>query len=241
MLVLKKKIKEYLRKVGYSLYKSSSFVSPSSEQVTKTIINRNDKLIIFDVGAYIGNSAKKYSEWFPQSLIYSFEPFEPNFNELAKLTSQQIKSFNIGLSDEAKFGTLCINAGSSTNSILPLNKNASKLWGGIEDLNPVSKINCEFSTIDIFMEKNLINYIDFLKIDVQGAEFKVLEGAKKNLLSQNIKLIQVEVIVVSTYEGQKTMGFYLDLFESYGYKLKGISDMAHHQGQLLQLDMFFII
>ena len=86
MLVLKKKIKEYLRKVGYSLYKSSSFVSPSSEQVTKTIINRNDKVIIFDVGAYIGNSAKKYSEWFPQSLIYSFEPFEPNFNELAKLS-----------------------------------------------------------------------------------------------------------------------------------------------------------
>ena len=227
--------------MGYTIFKSISFLSPSSEQVLKSILKCDQKLIIFDVGAYIGNSAANYSTWFPRSQIYSFEPFKPHFKKLKKITSKQVSSFNIGFSDIAQTDALLINAGTGTSSMLALSENASALWGGITDLNPVSKSNCDFSTIDLFMEKNLINEIDFLKIDVQGAEFKVLEGAKKNLASKKIKLIQLEVIIVGTYEGQKTMGYYLNLFESLGYKLKGISDMAYHKGQLLQLDMFFIV
>ena len=227
--------------MGYTIFKSISFLSPSSEQVLKSILQCDKKLIIFDVGAYIGNSAANYSKWFPRSQIYSFEPFKPHFKKLKKIRSKQVSFFNIGFSDIAQTDALLINAGTGTCSMLALSENASALWGGITDLNPVSKSNCDFSTIDLFMEKNLINEIDFLKIDVQGAEFKVLEGAKKHLASKKIKLIQLEVIIVGTYEGQKTMGYYLNLFESLGYKLKGISDMAYHRGQLLQLDMFFII
>lgn len=238
---MKKIIKKFFQKMGYTISKSISFLSPSSEQVLKGILKSEKKLIIFDVGAYIGNSATNYSKWFPGSQIYSFEPFESNFKKLKKIKSSQVSSFNIGFSDIAQTEALLINAGTGTNSMLALSENASALWGGIKDLIPVSKSNCDFSTIDLFMEQNLIDEIDFLKIDVQGAEFKVLEGAKKHLASKKIKLIQLEVIIVGTYEGQKTMGFYLNLFESLGYKLKGISDMAYHRGQLLQLDMFFII
>ena len=90
-----------------------------------------------------------------------------------------------------------------------------------------------------FVLKNQIKNIDFCKIDVQGAEFKVLRGARRLLLNKIIKVIQIEVIIGNTYKTQKTLSYYLKLFENYGYKLKMISDFNIVNDNLVQVDIFF--
>ena len=52
------------------------------------------------------------------------------------------------------------------------------------------------STIDKILEEKGIEHVDFLKIDVQGAELLVLDGAKKTL--QNTEFILLEVSSIST-------------------------------------------
>ena len=100
------------------------------------------------------------------------------------------------------------NKGSPTNSLLSLSLNAKEIWGGNERLSQVEKVDCQFTTLDDFCDENNVEFIDFLKIDVQGAEFKVLKGAKKALSEKRIGVIQLEVILVDTYIGQKSPVLY---------------------------------
>ena len=80
----------------------------------------------------------------------------------------------------------CVNKGSQTNSLLPLNKSAKAVRGGNDALTEVARITCEFRKDDELCKVNSIGSIDFLKIDVQGAEFKVLQGAHELLQQKKI-------------------------------------------------------
>lgn len=55
------------------------------------------------------------------------------------------------------------------------------------------------------LKKNDINFIDILKIDVQGFESEVLEGAI-NTLKNKVKIIELEIIFIDYYE--KKSAFY---------------------------------
>lgn len=232
-------IQRLLAKFGYSLRRINNYSSPSSDQVLKSIFGKDDKIVIFDVGAHKGESAKKYRGFFDNAEIYSFEPFEQSFEVLKNIGISQFKPLNFGLSDRKSLEKFCINNGSPTNSLLALSENAKDVWGGNEGLNQVETIECHFMTFDDFCNDNAIQYVDFMKVDVQGAEFKVLKGAHKALSEKRIKILQIEVIIGNTYEGQKSLAYYVELLEGYGYKLKIFSDFAVVNGNLVQTDLFF--
>ena len=62
------------------------------------------------------------------------------------------------------------------------------------------KINTKVITLDDYCFNNNISKIDILKIDTQGTEDKVLEGASKLLKESKVKIIQVEIIFSDIYE-----------------------------------------
>jgi hypothetical protein len=55
----------------------------------------------------------------------------------------------------------------------------------------------------LFCQDRDLHSIDIMKLDVQGAEFFVLSGATKMLSSQSISMVYMELILASTYQGQK--------------------------------------
>tara|TARA_B100001057_G_scaffold417676_1_gene436541 strand:+ start:372 stop:749 length:378 start_codon:yes stop_codon:yes gene_type:complete len=122
---------------------------------------------------------------------------------------------------------------------LSLSLSAKETWGGYEGLSQVERVDCEFTTLDDFCDENSVEFIDFLKIDVQGAEFRVLKGAHRALSEKRIGVVQLEVILGDTYKGQKTPGFYIRLLEDYDYKLAYVSDLSFVNGELVQFDLFF--
>jgi hypothetical protein len=78
-------------------------------------------------------------------------------------------------------------------------------------------------TLDTYCELNNINEIDFIKIDVEGAEKYVLDGAKRLLSSKKIKSGMFEVGQTLSDAGTSTEEV-CELIESYGYKIERVYD-----------------
>lgn len=213
--------------------------SPTSEEFLGAYFGADDALTIFDVGAHHGQSARKYAGMFPNAKIYSFEPFPESFAILSALEIDRLTPVDLGLSSEERTETFQVNAGSATNSLLPLSENAKTTWGGNKGLEALEEVACRFTTLDAFMVREGLKRIDFMKLDVQGAEFKVLEGAKATLGAQRIGLIQMEIILGDTYAEQKPFSYYLDQLAHHGYRLRMVSDLVVVEGQLVQMDAFF--
>ena len=169
-------------------------------EVQKRLLGGAADLVIFDVGAYVGEVAATYKRVFPQSTIYCFEPFPDSFHKLNRLCRDaSIKAHQIAFSDKEGKTTFHINVDLSCNSLLPPTESDFKCYSAksIKD----GEIQVETNTLDNFCASAKISCIDILKLDVEGAEVKVLEGASRMLSKQAIKLIYSEVMFIPHYDG----------------------------------------
>ena len=146
---------------------------PQELEMSLNLIKKED--VIFDVGANFGWYSMNIALKYPNCKLYAFEPIPNtyhNFYENIQLNNfENILPSNIGLSDEeGSFmfyydDTLSVNA-SLTN---------------VSDNKNIKNIECFVSTIDLFIEKQKIKKIDFIKCDVEGAEFLVFKGGFKTI------------------------------------------------------------
>jgi FkbM family methyltransferase len=164
--------------------------SYSNEKYYSSLVSSKSP-IIFDVGAHRGESLIFFKNLFPLSKIYSFEPEPKNFETLFNLAKEK--------------GSFAFNyaVGESDGSAIFYQQNISHL-GGLVPINTESidslgfaktaknyEINVQKITLDTFCDETSINYIDILKIDVQGYESNVLEGASKVLRYTNCVMVDV--------------------------------------------------
>lgn len=233
---MKNLIQKLVNRLGYRVTRYDSHL-----EALKKLVGNETKSIIFDVGAHYGETEQTFSKAFINSSIYCFEPFESSFSVLKNNVGKNTNIFNLGFSDSAGKFEFQSNFADATNSLLSLEKNANQVWN-IKALVEKEKVTCEFITIDEFISSNNINKIDLLKLDVQGAEYKVLSGSKKSLSEKTIKNIYMEVILAPTYVGQWGIEQYIKEMGSYGYELYGIYNMSHgDSGRLLQVDVIFTL
>lgn len=201
-----------------------------------------DASIIFDVGAQFGQTALEYSKRFKNSRIYSFEPFNESFEIMRDnvMKEPNVRIYNIGFGDAIGKKEINSNTFSATNSILDTDDKAASTWGD-NLLETIKKTEVNITTIDKFTEEQKIKTIDILKIDVQGYEFKVLEGARNLILKNEIKIIYLEIIILPTYKNQKQLDEVLSLLRSYNFSLYNFYNFSYDSfGSLRQLDAVFI-
>ncbi len=79
--------------------------------------------------------------------------------------------------------------------------------------------------------------LDFLKMDVQGAELKVLDGATQ--LLPTIKWIYLEVSFVECNEGAPLFDHVFDYLRRLGYRISDIADPTWVNNQLIQCNFLF--
>ncbi len=110
---MKNTIKNILRKVlnffGYNIVKLESSLNTSSDFIIRNLFNKDSELIIFDIGANIGQSAKKYKNLYKNALLYSFEPSQKEYKILKNLNINNFKPFNIGFSNKKSQQNFFIN------------------------------------------------------------------------------------------------------------------------------------
>ena len=138
----------------------------------------NEGMTVIDIGANIGaitlQMAKQVS---PQGKVFSFEPSPLNFKQASKNISlntfTNIKLINQGLGREKTTAFLY--------NVNPNNRGMLRLLGKGDQSNSFEKEEVEIDTLDTSMQKFSIPKPDFIKIDVEGFEYKVLQGAYETL------------------------------------------------------------
>ncbi|TSA50859.1 MAG: FkbM family methyltransferase [Sphingobacteriales bacterium] len=69
---------------------------------------------------------------------------------------------------------------------------------------------------DSFIEKHSIENIDFLKLDVEGAELDALKGFEKSLVNYKIRMIQFEYGYINI-TSKNLLTDYYDFFKKHNY------------------------
>jgi FkbM family methyltransferase len=171
---------------------AGSFVDESGESKVLDYIfkrKKEKKTIIFDVGANVGDYAKEIINYFKNdAIIHCFEPSKFTYNTLVKNIgdSNNVYLNNIGLGSIESEMTLFTNEASSVIASLYQRK--------LEHINVEMNLSetVQILTIDKYCKQNEIEKIDFLKIDVEGHEISVLQGANQMISKGAIHAIQFE-------------------------------------------------
>lgn len=167
-------------------YGAANSPKDSGEEWLLRLINRSrDKqVVIFDVGANVGQYAQLAVEIFANNaVIHSFEPAGATFKRVnAKFEGvSNVKVKKLALGKEAGNSKIYFDAESSVTASLT----DDGLKHKYEEI-------IEVSTIDLYCKTQKISIIDLLKIDTEGYELFVLEGAREMLSGSSIEVIQFE-------------------------------------------------
>ncbi len=197
--------------------------------------------VIFDVGGNIGEISQLYRRLFSTATIHSFEPFPEVFAQLqtAMAGDANAHQHNIAIADVPKPLTLHIHKESGTNSIFDCVEKVEDYWYQHEFFDHLSKIEIPGTSIDVFCEENNIPHIDILKLDIQGAEYLALQGARRMFETNAIDVVYFEVITVPAYEERHKLHEYLALMDSYGFDLIDFYTPLHKKMKMLQVDLLF--
>ncbi|MFT4326930.1 MAG: FkbM family methyltransferase [Candidatus Woesearchaeota archaeon] len=197
-----------------------------------TILNNSNINLAFDVGANIGSYSLLLRETGFKKQIIAFEPIH-KYYLLCKqnlLRYPDIKVENIALGDHN--GTSKINIASNNG------QSSSILTFNIPNITTISKEKISLLTLSTYLEKNnLFNKNIFLKLDVQGYEFKILKGIKN---FDNIQVIQLEMALVHYYEKETLFPEMFAFMNDIGYKIVLLKDLGkNNKGEIQYLDVVF--
>lgn len=174
---------------GMGIDNTYSLVLKGEKSLANLLLMAKDRPTVFDVGANIGNYATNIMKHKPNAKLHAFEPHPKTFLKLQE--------------NAKKHGFHAINKGcASSPGMLDFfdyanndgSEHASLLEGVFNDLhqNNTIKYQVEVIKLDDYIETNNILKIDLLKIDTEGFEFQVLNGARKAIESNKIDVIQFE-------------------------------------------------
>lgn len=191
---MKQLLRSFLARYGYVLWKQDYFrfgISPFVDMARLNAAWGRSIAVLFDVGANVGQFAGEARQALPDTRIYSFEPHPRSFEKLLTLKTDKLMFPNcLALSDSTGDATFYEYAsegdGSHINSLVPNARFPARFgYKGQE-------ITVRSSTLDRFCAGQSIGRIDFLKVDVEGAELAVLKGAADMLSQGRISAVYLE-------------------------------------------------
>jgi FkbM family methyltransferase len=138
--------------------------------------------VIFDVGANEGD----LTALFKRGTVFAFEPHPRTFQRLSARFKERrsVRPVNLGLGARRCRLTLYDMPGEGSDQ-------ATLIAGA--DRRLIKGINVDVDTLDGWCQRNNIDKIDFLKMDVEGFEPEVLMGASLMLKKRRIGLILFEM------------------------------------------------
>lgn len=199
-------------------------INPDETRLVRNILKPGDTVV--DVGAYVDGwytllAAKIVGQ---AGKVYSFEPV-PKFYKRLKDNITLNHFTNITTEDAAlgsKNGNKTFYQSDGTSSFFRthVQKEGSKR---------IQQIKVKVLKLDSYLKLKKISKVNFVKIDVEGAELEVLKGAKDLLKKSDAPYLLIEAVDEYLRNGSASKDELVRYLEGFGYKLR----------QSLDVNLFF--
>jgi len=176
---------------------------------------------------------------FPHASIYAFEPLKHCYEELCELkkTITNIQCYNVALGADEQEGMIHRSSYDYSSSLLEmgdLHKEAFPYSAGAR----LEKV--QVRTLDGILDDKALQKPVLMKIDVQGYEKQVLEGARRTLGQTDYVICEMSIRPL--YKGQALFDdVYRHLVDA-GFRFSGqVGELRHPKtSEVLQIDGLFV-
>lgn len=205
----------------------------------RALIGGDAPTVVFDVGGHHGQTALRYVAEMPHATVYTFEPSPESYRHLlaAVRGDRRIRSFEMALSDRSGRRAFNINADQRTNSFLPVFATVPDI--GVP-MRTEARVEIDATTLDMFCEREHLDQISILKMDVQGFEAPVLAGASRLLEERRVQVVYTEVTFAPIYDGQTSFLELQSLLDRLGYVLFGLYNVQLRNDRPAWCDAIFV-
>jgi len=240
MSKLKRRINRMFKRAGFTLHKYPP--TPHNPYIEKTIrvMDRFEIDTLFSVGANKGQYALELRKYGYRNRIISFEPLKSAFAVLEQNAAKDPlwTANNYALGDEDCTSMINVAGNSYSSSFLDMlpahieSAPKSKFIG--QEQTEIRKLDTVFHQFAQEGDKVM------LKIDTQGFEKHVLDGAINSF--GNIRIVQLEISVVPLYRNELLLIDMLRFMEEKGYHLYLMTEEFSDEKtfQLLQVNGTFV-
>jgi FkbM family methyltransferase len=211
---------------------SAYLAEPSAaEREFRRLFRPDEPLVICDIGACEGEDSVRYARAYPRARVFAFEPLPANQAlvraNLARYGATNVELVPLALSDRTGEATFHVSSGrppdlfagenwnygnKSSSLLAPAQPGAMHGWIEFKE-----SITVPTGTLDAFCAQHGLGHIDFIQMDVQGAEQLVLAGAAAML--PHITAIWLEVSAREHYRGQALAADVTRFMKRHGFKL----------------------
>jgi FkbM family methyltransferase len=209
-----------LQKVSDNKYKIDNFIFKGNygevveafyfEQYAYKNVKPSSGDVIIDAGACFGDTALWFSKYIGNGRVYAFEPMEENFKILKE---------NIKVNSLEKVIIPVQKGVGETESKLKISGyagGASVAFGGTNGKT------IDITSIDKFVSDNKIEHVDFIKMDIEGAELSALKGAV-----ETIKEFKPNLAICVYHKGKDILEipeYLISIVPEYNFYLKHNTD-----------------
>lgn len=233
----KKFMRQSLRKKGYDIVRYEPRFHPLARQ--KKLLDSYGINLVLDVGAYIGEYGEQLRDIGYRGKIISFEPLSSAYTKLVKSASADKSWIAINCALGNFSGKAELNVAKNSVSSSMLDMLSAHLHSAPESAY-IGKEQIEVRTLDsLFEEFYSKDQNVLLKIDTQGFERFVIEGAENSL--RLISTIKLEMSLIPLYKEELVFHGLCQLLEQKGFQIVGIEPdfFYNEKGEMLQVDGIF--
>lgn len=235
---INKVFKSLFHSFGFDLHRLRSISNPVF-QLLKAL-NQFEVDLVFDIGANVGQFSSELRFFGYKGNILSFEPLSKAYIELLHKSEGDSKWEiypRCALGDHNGEAEINIAGNSESSSLLPM---LDSHLSAAPHTAYVDRESVPLRTLDSIAPEYIAQFKHpFLKIDTQGFEWQVLNGAQ-NVLPY-MRGVLLEISLIPLYEGEHAWREIIDRLEHEGFTLWALQQVFTDplNGRTLQVDGIF--
>ncbi len=239
MHYLNQTIRKLIHAAGFDIRRLTPETSPIEQLLIS--LKQFDIDLVFDIGANIGQFASELRVAGYLGNIVSFEPLQDASKTLHDRASGQDSNWQVhprsAVGDYDGEIEINISGNSVSSSVLPMMEAHSEAALDSAYIASETVPICRLDTVAPEYISDASRY--FIKIDTQGFESQVLDGAAKTLA--DAQGVLCELSLVPLYKGQSLWRDMIERFQNEGFVLWSLQQgfVDPRDGRSLQLDAVF--
>jgi FkbM family methyltransferase len=231
-----KSIKSMAHRAGIDIIRAKD-----SPRLSYLGLRGRDFPVIFDIGANTGTYAANLARMFPKAKIYCFEPAPTIFRKLEIWASDeaQVTAVNLALSNHSGDVDMHFHEDHPPSSSLLQTTDLN--IATFPFMQRQSSIKIRTERLDQFVKDQGIEFSSgaLMKIDVQGHELAVLEGARSTLANVDAAIIEVNIDIL--YRDQCSFEQIIYALNNTGLRYAGNLDQSYgNDGHVMWIDAVFV-